>query len=116
MLLDPFEDRRRGVLFTVNPAGVQADAAWTDTPSVDYTSDPDYSYDQVWDSEARITSSGWMAMIAIPFRSLRFRTCRLRLGCGLFRNLPRNSELDFWPRVSTSIAGVLTQEATMQRH
>src|SRR5579863_5876009 len=68
VLLDPFEDRRKGVLFAVNPAGVQADAAWTDKPSVDYSSDSDYSYDQVWDSEARVNAAGWMAIIAIPFR------------------------------------------------
>jgi hypothetical protein len=113
VLLDPFEDRRRGVLFTVNSAGVQADASWTDNPSVDYTSDTDYSYDQVWDSEAHVTATGWMAMIAIPFRSIRFRTAGPDWGVVFMRNLPRNSELDFWPRVSTSIAGVLTQEATM---
>ena len=51
VLLDPFQDRRRGVLFTVNPAGVQADAAWTDS------NNPDYSYDQVWDSESRSSPS-----------------------------------------------------------
>ena len=114
VLIDPFQDRRKGVLFTINPAGVQADAAWTDTPSVDYTSDSDYSYDQVWDSEARITSSGWMALIAIPFRSLRFPITGSDWGVVFMRNLPRNSEQDFWPRVSTSISGVLTQEATMR--
>lgn len=113
VLLDPFQDRRRGVLFSVNPAGVQADAAWTDTSSVDYTSDADYSYDQVWDSEARITSSGWMALIAIPFRSLRFRTTASDWGVVFYRNLPRNSEIDFWPRVSTSTTGVLSQEAAI---
>lgn len=37
VLLDPFQDQRRGILFTVNPNGVQADAAWTEN------SDPDYS-------------------------------------------------------------------------
>src|SRR5206468_5434944 len=47
VLLDPFQDQRKGVLFSVNPSGVQADAAWTDTSSVDYNSDSDYSYDQV---------------------------------------------------------------------
>jgi hypothetical protein len=113
VLLDPFQDRRKGVLFSVNPAGVQADAAWTDSSSVDYTSDTDYSYDQVWDSEARITSSGWMALIAIPFRSLRFRSVASDWGVVFSRTLPRNSEVDFWPRVSTSISGVLSQEATM---
>jgi hypothetical protein len=114
VLLDPFQDRRRGVLFSVNPAGVQADAAWTDTASVDYTSDTDYSFDQVWDSEARITSSGWMALIAIPFRSLRFHTAASDWGVVFNRNVPRNSEQDFWPRVSMSISGVLSQEATMR--
>ncbi len=28
VLLDPFQDHRKGVLFKVNPAGVQADASW----------------------------------------------------------------------------------------
>ena len=54
-----------------------------------------------------------MALIAIPFRSLRFRTAASDWGVVFMRNLPRNSEQDFWPRVSTSISGVLTQEATM---
>jgi hypothetical protein len=66
VLFDPFQDRRRGVQFTVNPTGVQADAAWSET------SGADYSYDQVWDSEGQVTSGGWMALVAIPFRSLRF--------------------------------------------
>lgn len=114
VLLDPFEDRRRGVLFSVNPAGVQADAAWTDTASVAYASDADYSYDQVWDSDARITADGWIALIAIPFRSVRFQSASSQWGVVFFRNYPRNSEVDFWPRVSTSISGVLTQEGTLR--
>lgn len=113
VLLDPFQDRRKGVLFTVNPVGVQADAAWTDSPNVDFTNDADYTYDQVWESEARVTTQGWMALIAIPFRSLRFRSTAADWGVVFQRNLPRNSEIDFWPSISTSTAGVLTQEATM---
>ncbi len=31
VLLDPFRDRRLGVLFRVNPAGVQADGAWSES-------------------------------------------------------------------------------------
>jgi hypothetical protein len=107
VLLDPFQDRRKGVLFTVNPAGVQADAAWSEN------SDPDYSYDQVWDSEGRVTSQGWMALIAIPFRSVRFRSAGSDWGVLFIRNLPRNSEEDFWPRVATNISGVLSQEGTL---
>lgn len=113
VILDPFEDRQKGVLFELNPAGVQADAAWTDSTSSDYSSAADYSYDQVWDSETRITSSGWMALMAIPFRSIRFRATSGDWGLVFVRSLPRNSEVDFWPRVSTSVAGVLSQEGTM---
>ncbi len=108
ILLDPFEDHRRGILFQVNAAGVQADAAWTEG------SNPDYSYDQVWDSAGRVTSQGWMAMLAIPFRSIRFRPGAPGWGVVLFRNLPRNSESDTWPHIATSISGTLTQEGTLR--
>ena len=107
VLLDPFQDHRRGVLFTVNPSGVQADAAWTENV------DPDYSYDQVWDSDARVTTAGWLALISIPFRSLRFTGGSPGWGVVLTRQLPRRSETDNWPRVSANVNGTLTQEATL---
>ncbi|HEY0307141.1 MAG TPA: carbohydrate binding family 9 domain-containing protein [Acidobacteriaceae bacterium] len=107
ILLDTFHDRRRGILFTVNPAGVQADAAWTEG------STEDYSFDQVWDSEGRVTKDGWMALVAIPFRSLRFRLGEADWGVVLMRYLQRNSEVDYWPQVSANVSGVLTQEGTL---
>jgi hypothetical protein len=108
VLLDPFEDRRKGVLFTVNPAGVQADAAWFENNS------PDYNYDLVWDAEGQVTSEGWMALVAIPFRSLRFRPGGADWGVVFMRNLPRNSETDYWPRVSANVSGTLSQEGTLK--
>ena len=107
LLLDPFEDRRRGILFQLNPAGVQADANWVEN------NDPDYSYDQVWNSAARRTSQGWVALMAIPFRSIRSRATSPSWGVVLSRNLPRNSETDYFPRINQSISGTLTQEATI---
>jgi len=107
VVLDPFQDRQRGVEFQVNPAGVQADAAWTEVNG------PDYSYDQVWDSDAKITSKGWMALIALPFRSLRFPAAGHDWGVVFWRNLPRNSENDFWPRVSANVTGMLSQEGVL---
>lgn len=107
VMLDPFQDRQRGVEFQVNPAGVQADAAWTEANGADY------SYDQVWDSDGRITKQGWMALVAIPFRSLRFPASGNTWGVVFWRSLPRNSENDWWPRVSASVSGTLSQEGTM---
>jgi len=105
--LDPFQDRQRGVEFQVNPSGVQADASWTESNG------PDYSYDQVWNSEGRITRTGWMALMAIPFRSLRFPPRGADWGAVFWRNLPRNSENDFWPRVSANVSGELSQVGTL---
>ena len=105
--LDPFRDRRLGTLFRVNPAGVQADASWSEANGADF------SYDTVWDSEGRVTKDGWMALIAIPFRSLRFRSNESDWGVVFVRYLPRNSEQDFWPRVAADVTGVLSQEGAI---
>lgn len=107
VLLDPFEDHRRGILFSLNANGVQADAAWTEN------NNPDYSYDQVWDSDGRTTQHGWLALFAIPFKSLRFRAHSSTWGVVFSRNLQRNSENDYWPRIAQNISGTLTQEGTL---
>ncbi len=107
VVLDPFADRRHGVLFQVNALGVQADAAWSETD------DPDYSYDQVWNSAGEVTAKGWVAVLSIPFASVRFRAGGLPWGVVLLRNLPRNSETDTWPAISANVSGTLSQEATL---
>jgi hypothetical protein len=112
--LDPFQDRQRGVEFQLNPAGVQADASWTEAQTETQTGvGSDYSYDQVWDSDAKITKRGWMALIAIPFRSIRFSSKSTDWGAVFSRNFPRNSEQSFWPRVSANVTGQLSQEGTL---
>ena len=54
-----------------------------------------------------------MVLVSIPFRSLRFRHTSSNWGVVFSRNFPRNSETDFWPRVTANIAGTLTQEGTL---
>ena len=107
VLLDTFPDRRTGTTFRVNPMGVQADAAHSENNG------NDWSYDTVWDSEGRVTPTGWMALVAIPFRSLRFRSNHSEWGIVFTRNLPRNSEQDHWPYITSRIAGTLSQEGTL---
>jgi hypothetical protein len=107
VLLDPFQDRRTGVAFKVNSAGVQADAAYSEANG------NDFSYDTVWDSEGKTTPQGWMALVAIPFRSLRFPAGHADWGVVFLRKFPRNSETDYWPRVAANITGTLPQEGTL---
>lgn len=68
IVLDTFNDQRRGFEFFVNPLGVQGDLFQDDINQVE-----DASYDAIWDSAGRITDEGYIVEMAIPFRSLRFR-------------------------------------------
>ena len=112
ILLDPFADRRHGILFQVNALGVQADAAYTEGGG-NGNSNEDYSYDQVWESAATITAKGWVAVMSIPFTSLRFREGGLPWGFVAMRSLPRNSEEDEFPAINANIAGELSQEGLL---
>lgn len=68
VILDTFNDERRGFEFFVNPLGVQGDLFKDDIQGTE-----DSSFDAIWDSAGRITDSGYIVEMAIPFRSLRFR-------------------------------------------
>lgn len=67
IVLDPFNDERRAFEFFVNPLGIQMDL-FNDGVS-NYEDD---SWDALWWTEGRITESGYVVEMAIPFSSLRF--------------------------------------------
>ena len=107
--LDTFRDKRHAFVFTSNPAGVQADALYTEPQG------PDFSFDTVWNSQAHRTAQGYEVEMQIPFRSLRFRAAAEQIwGITILRNIPRLSEWDFWPYVSSKIAGRLNQAGTAE--
>ena len=105
LTLDTFHDQRHGFLFDVNPRGVQSDALWSEDGG------SDYSYDTVWDSGGKVTSKGYVVFMSIPFRSIRFHSANQQTwGVTLMRYVAHNDEYDYWPRVSSRIAGRLNQE------
>jgi hypothetical protein len=109
--IDSFNDQRRAFSFLTNPLGIQWDAIWTEGQEFDG------AWDTVWDSRGRLTDRGYVVWMAIPFKSLRFpaatddgpRTWRVVL----VRDIRRNGETSFWPRVSSRIEGRLNQAATL---
>ncbi|CAN5541736.1 DUF5916 domain-containing protein [soil metagenome] len=111
--LDTFDDHRRGLLFQTNPLGVQADATWTEG-----NSDPDFSFDTVWDTWGRRTPFGYVVLMRIPFQSLRFQHTEAGQpqiwGLVLRRWIAHASERAYWPRVTRRIAGRLTQDAAVR--
>ena len=106
--LDTFHDERRAFSFLANPFGIQWDAIWTEGQGFDD------SWDTVWQSNGKLTEEGYVVWMAIPFKSLRFKPRPEQTwGLVFVRDIPRNNEVSFWPRVSNRIEGRLNQAATL---
>ncbi len=111
LFLDTFHDHRHAYVFTVNPFGLQQDGSFDESANPNY----DSSFDTVWKSKGERTKRGFVVWEAIPFKSLRFpATPKQTWGILFIRWIPRNNGSDAWPRVSTSIEGRLSQEATLK--
>ncbi len=106
VFLDTFHDHRRAYEFFVNPLGIQADGI-----AVEGQND-DLSFDTLWHSEGRLTPDGFITLIAIPFKSLRFSGEDGKTwGIALFRGFARNNEQTFWPYITRKIQGFTPQMA-----
>ena len=106
LYLDTFHDRHRAYLFESNALGVQRDSILTEGGK------PDVNFDTVWHSEGRLTPEGYVVLMSIPFRSLRFaRTGNRTWGIALTRSLPRNNEDSYWPYVTGRVQGFVQQLA-----
>jgi hypothetical protein len=114
VMLDTFHDRRRAYAFQINPLGVQWDAIWSETPHEEVGGNFDTSFDTLWYSQGRLTPEGYVAWLAIPFKSLRFpATTDQSWGIILYRGILRENEDAFWPQVSHRFEGRLGQAATL---
>ena len=87
IMVDPFNDERRGFQFRVNPLGVQADANFSEMEGYE-----DFSWDAIWNSGGKITDWGYSIEIAIPFNQLRFpKGAEVQTwGFSAERSYPRN--------------------------
>ena len=107
--LDTFHDHRHAYMFYSNPYGIQQDGLVAENQGYDN------SFDTVWHTYSKINGSGYMVMIEIPFKSLRFRQEATNdWGVILIRVIPRNSEHSYFPRLNPRVQGMLTQEGTLQ--
>jgi hypothetical protein len=107
--LDTFHDRQHCYSFRVNPLGIQLDGIFTEGQGSDDT------FDTLWHSDGRIYDQGYIVWIAIPFRSLRFRSSESQSwGIALGRTLQRNNEMSCWPYVTQRIETFVGQFAVLE--
>ncbi len=87
VILDTYNDKRTSIQFTVNPKGIQKNSVET-----------------IWKSGAVIGKDGWMAEMAIPFKSLRFSSQDNQVwGINFARYIHRLKETDYWTNVNRDI-------------
>lgn len=112
VMLDTFHDERRAFVFASNPLGIQADAMYSEQSGYDF------SFDTVWDTWGKRTSTGYVVLMRIPFASLYFAKSEpgeMRTwGIILQRNVSHTNESDFWPRSNHDIAGRLSQDMEIE--
>jgi hypothetical protein len=111
LLIDTFNDQRTAYAFRSTPLGVQWDARWNEvarTPAFDS------AYQAVWYTDGEVTDAGYMVLMTIPMRTLRFTESEDQVWrVMLERKIPRRSEEAYWPEFSINIEGRLNQAAPM---
>jgi hypothetical protein len=88
--LDPFNNRRSGYFFGVNPNGVRQDGLYQNVTEF-YG-----AWDSIYYAEAGQFEEGWTAEMAIPFKSLSFDPGTDAWGLNFSRGVARKNENIAW--------------------
>jgi hypothetical protein len=86
----PYDDDLNMYEFKVSPGNLQNDCKYSAIGQ-------DITWDAVWESAAKITDSGWVAEVKIPFSALRFPKIENQVwGINMWRNNQRRQEYSTW--------------------
>src|SRR5262245_37744338 len=100
VMFDTFYDRRSGFLFYTNPLGARADYSVVDEGGSNTDWNP------VWESKTGRFDGGWIVEMAIPFKSLRYRSGPDQVwGLQLRRSVRRKNEWAYLTPVPQNLAG-----------
>ncbi len=100
VMFDTFYDRRSGFLFYTNPLGALADYSVVDEGM------PNTDWNPVWSSHTGRFEGGWTVEMAIPFKTLRYRSGTNQVwGLQLRRSIRRKNEWTYLTPVPQNMAG-----------
>src|SRR5712671_3966542 len=124
ILLDTFNDRRRALLFAVNPLGAQEDgvrseglagAAGGQNAGSRFDGVVDLNPDYVFESRGRVTPWGYEVEVRIPFKSLRYQSGATQdWGIQFIRTTQHTGYEDTWTPVVRASASFLIQSGTLK--
>ncbi len=97
---DTFYDRRSAFVFYTNPLGARADYSVVDEGA------PNSDWNPVWSSKTGRFDGGWTVEMAIPFKSLRYRSGPDQVwGFQMRRSVRRKNEWTYLTPVPQIVAG-----------
>jgi hypothetical protein len=91
--IDPVNQRTNGFIFSITPYNVQTEDLVTVGQSDEQMS---FSWDNKWFSATSRHETYWIAEIAIPFSTLRFKEGNKRWGLNILRSDLKNNEYSSW--------------------
>ena len=99
--IDSRHDHQTGFIFSVNAAGVQADAVVFD----DSGYDPEWN--AVWESNVAVFNDRWTVEMKIPFSILRFsKSDNMKWGLNMYRYIHSKNEYIAWVAYPYDIPGI----------
>lgn len=104
-VLDTFNNGRTGYQFQVNPNGIRREGLFEGPNSINR------DWSGIWLVEAKIDDEGWVAEVAIPFKTLNFNPDSDEWGFSVSRTIARKREDVAWSsfnrRVNPGSAGLI---------
>ena len=108
--LDSYHDLRTAFLFGLSAGGVKFDQMLTNDGG-----DEDSTWDPNWWGKTTINDEGWFAEFRIPFSQVRFeKNSQSVWGLEVFRQMYRNSEMDFWQHIPKDASGIVHTMGEME--
>lgn len=107
--LNGYNDGQQEFRFFVSAADVQIDVFYTQSNG------EDFSWNAIWDSQARITDFGWQVEMKIPYAALRFSTEKKQTwGLNFYREIKRDNGKYTWNLLDNKIDSESNQAGILE--
>jgi hypothetical protein len=105
VIIDPFNNKRSGYSFTLNPNGVREEAIYATATQ------PSDEWDGIWRGASSVVDDGWTMEMAIPFNTVTFDPENDVWGINVWRRIARKAERMAWESRSGQVNPTVSGEA-----
>lgn len=109
VFINGFNDGQQDFRFFCTASGTQMDCLATDLTG------EDFSWDAIWTSKVRITDSGWVVEMKIPYAALRFSNNKTQTwGINFVRDIKRENSIYSWTNIDNKVENIIQQAGILE--